>query len=133
MEKGALVLAGLIILGMAGVGALFFFTPSASAASAGSTELVPTKGGVQVVKVTAMSYGYEPSTVRVKKGIPVEFRFKADSSAGCDRIMVIPDFGLDFFSKSGETISKTFTPTQAGEFVFRCAMNMFRGKIIVEN
>ncbi len=133
MDKGGLVLAGLILLGMAGVGALFFFTPSASASIAGEATLAVPQGGVQIVEVTAMNYGYNPDTVRVKKGIPVEFRFKADRSAGCSRIMVIPDFGLEFFSKSGETITKTFTPTQAGEIGFRCGMNMFQGKIIVEN
>ena len=90
-------------------------------------------GEVQEVSVKALSTGgYDKPEIRVKKGIPVKFSFSAEPRSGCGQLLVIPDFNVQLVSKSGQTVSATFTPTKTGTYAYRCGMNMFRGRMIVE-
>jgi len=130
LQKGALVLLGLIALGILGVGLLIFSTP-ATGRSVETGQQPAESGNAQVVEITATASGYEPSVVRVKAGVPVELRVTADASAGCSRAFVMPDFGIKMTAKSGVVQKATFIP-QKGEYVYRCAMNMYRGKLIAE-
>ncbi|MEM4254750.1 MAG: cupredoxin domain-containing protein [Candidatus Norongarragalinales archaeon] len=132
LEKGALILLGLIALGILGVGLLIFSIPSTSGSGI-NTGQQPTdeERKAQVVEITATASGYEPSTVRVKAGVPVELRLTADKTAGCSRSFVMKDFGIRAVAESGKIQTFRFTPP-AGEFVYRCSMNMFRGKLVAE-
>ena len=130
LEKGALVLLGLIALGILGVGLLIFSTP-ATGRSVEPTQQPPESGNAQVVEMTATSSGYNPSVVRVKAGVPVELRLTADANAGCSRAFVMKDFGINTVAESGKIKTFVFTP-QKGEYIYRCAMNMYRGKLIAE-
>ncbi|MFH1056626.1 MAG: cupredoxin domain-containing protein [Candidatus Micrarchaeota archaeon] len=132
MNAQTALLVGLIGIGFAGVGALFFFAPSASASQTAVQQAEVRNGEVQVVEIVAYNYGYDPQELRVKKGIPVELRFRADKSAGCDRILVLKEFGVNLIARDDKTQVARFTPQEPGEYVYRCGMNMFRGKLIVE-
>lgn len=92
----------------------------------------PPSGQVQEVAVRALSNGaYDKTTITVKKGIPVHFTFSADPGAGCGRVLYIPDFNVKLTSINGESQSAAFTPTKAGNYAYRCSMNMFRGVLVV--
>ena len=46
---------------------------------------------------------------------------------------VCEDFGIDAALPAFQTTAVEFTPEHAGEFRFRCAMNMLKGLLVVEN
>ena len=89
--------------------------------------------GVQEVSLTALSSGfYDKDVIELTSGVPVKLTFTADRAAGCGRQFVIPDFGIDIVVPAGGSEVVEFTPTKPGEYVYRCGMNMFRGKFIVK-
>lgn len=86
--------------------------------------------GVQEVRMTQSARGYEPSVMKVKKGMPVKWIINSTSQFTCAASIVMPKFGISEVLSAGQNII-TFTPTQAGEIPFSCSMGMYRGKFIV--
>src|SRR3989344_7304183 len=79
--------------------------------NAGAAPIQTSSGNAQKVSVRALNTGfYDKLEVRVKAGTPVEFSFSADPDSGCGRQLLIPEFGVEFVSKNGETKTATFTP-----------------------
>lgn len=124
-------------------GALLFFSSElpatdvsaapiyASAPTAAAT-LATIENGVQKVSVRALGTGrYDHPQITVVKGVPVELSFSAEPSAGCGHQFVMRDFGVSLSVQNGETKTARFTPTQAGNFEYSCAMRMFRGTLTV--
>ncbi len=87
--------------------------------------------GVQEVRVVVKG-GYTPDTVVVRAGEPVRLQFYRDETADCSERVVFEDFGIDAALPAFQTTSVEFTPEQAGEFRFRCGMNMLKGLLVVE-
>jgi len=89
--------------------------------SEGSATGVPTVAGVQEVRV-----------VVVRAGEPVRLQFYRDETADCSERVVFEDFGIDAALPAFQTTPVEFTPEEAGEFRFRCGMNMLKGLLVVE-
>ena len=88
-------------------------------------------GGVQEVRVTVKG-GYTPDTIVVQAGTPVRLQFYRDETADCSERVVFPAFGIDVALPAFQTTAVEFTPPKAGEFPFRCGMNMLKGLLVVE-
>jgi plastocyanin domain-containing protein len=86
--------------------------------------------GLQEVDVTVKG-GYAPDTIVVKQGQPVRLNFYRDETSACSEQVVFGDFGVVRDLPAFKTTAVEFTPGKAGEFVFTCGMNMFRGKLVV--
>jgi len=88
------------------------------------------QGDVQVLEST-LERGSYPS-ITVAAGIPVRWTINAAAEAinGCNRTMVIPEYGLQHEFAPGENVLE-FTPTQAGTYRYSCWMGMIRGTITV--
>lgn len=86
---------------------------------------------VQKIEMKITSRGFEPSVLRVKNNIPVQFIVNGDGATGCANKIVIPDYGIEKDIKKGENIIG-FTPKKVGPIAYSCWMGMVRGKIIVE-
>ena len=99
--------------------------------SKGSGTGAPTVGGVQEVRVVVKG-GYAPDTIVVRAGQPVRLQFYRDETADCSDRVVFEDFGIDTPLPAFQTTAVEFTPEQAGEFRFRCGMNMLKGLLVVE-
>ena len=99
--------------------------------SKGSQALAPTVAGVQEVRVLVKG-GYTPDTIVVRAGEPVRLQFYRDETADCSERVVFEDFGIDAALPAFQTTSVEFTPEEAGEFRFRCGMNMLKGLLVVE-
>jgi len=99
--------------------------------SKGSQALAPTVAGVQEVRVVVKG-GYTPDTIVVRAGRPVRLQFYRDETADCSDRVVFEDFGIDAALPAFQTTAVEFTPEQAGEFPFRCGMNMLKGLLVVE-
>lgn len=89
-----------------------------------------TQSGVQNIISDLPSGGYPDITV--KKGVPVVWDLKADSSKlnGCNNRMIISAFDLQVKLQAGDNIIK-FTPTESGTITYSCWMGMQTGTITV--
>jgi len=76
--------------------------------------------------------GYTPDTIVVRAGQAVRLQFYRDEIADCSDRVVLEDFGIDAALPAFQTTTVEFTPEQAGEFRFRCGMNMLKGLLVVE-
>lgn len=88
------------------------------------------KEQVQIIESSANGYSYDP--IFVKKGVPVEWtiRIPKGDLNGCNRAIVIPEYGIKAALKEGEN-RLSFTPERAGTFTFTCWMGMIRSFITV--
>jgi len=87
--------------------------------------------GVQEVRVIVKG-GYTPDTIVVQAGKPVRLRFYRDETADCSERVVFETFGINQQLPAFETTTVEFTPTDPGEYPFRCGMNMLKGLLVVE-
>jgi plastocyanin domain-containing protein len=87
--------------------------------------------GVQELRVIVKG-GYTPDTIVVQAGKPVRLQFYRDETADCSERLVFEQFGIDVALPAFQTTSVEFTPEAAGEFPFRCGMNMLKGVVVVE-
>jgi plastocyanin domain-containing protein len=62
----------------------------------------------------------------------VRLQFYRDETADCSERVVFPAFHVDATLPAFQTTAVEFTPKDAGEFPFRCGMNMLKGLLIVE-
>jgi plastocyanin domain-containing protein len=101
-----------------------FSRGTAVAATAGAS-------GVQEVRVIVKG-GYTPDTIVVQAGKPVRLQFYRDETADCSERVVFEQFGVDQQLPPFQTTAIEFTPDTAGEYPFRCGMNMLKGLLVVE-
>lgn len=85
----------------------------------------------QIVEMHVTYNGFEPSTIRIKKNVPVEWIIYGDQITGCTNKIVVPSLNISSQINPGKTVIK-FTPTKEGIVNFSCWMGMVRGKFIVE-
>jgi plastocyanin domain-containing protein len=104
----------------------YFFLAERSAAQA-----VAGAGGVQEVTVTVRG-GYEPATIRVRRGTPVRLVFDRQETSSCSEEIVLGDFGIRRFLPAFARTSVEFTPDRPGTYEFTCGMSMLRGKLVVD-
>ena len=84
----------------------------------------------QVINMTVSYRGYSPSSFKLERGVPVEWRINVTQLSGCNNAIISPSFGIEKPLKSGMNIVE-FTPNKTGAFGFSCWMGMIRGKFIV--
>ena len=87
--------------------------------------------GIQEIDIT-VDGGYEPSRIVVQFGQPVRLNFRRKDKSSCLERVLIPDFHIATDLPLNEVTSVEFTPDKAGDYLFTCGMNMFRGVIEVQ-
>ncbi len=102
----------------------FFFGPKQGKAAV-------IQGGVQEATIRVEG-AYQPNVLTVKAGTPVRLKFDRREATDCSNRVVLPDFGISRALPAFATTAIEFTPQQPGEYPFACAMNMYRGTIVVE-
>lgn len=100
-----------------------------------SASLSPSSYQSQIITVEAGSFYFNPNTIRVKQGQPVRLELKAVDMM---HDFVVDELGIRVpVTRSGDTNTIEFAPTQKGEFEFYCSVGDHRqkgqvGKLIVE-
>ena len=84
----------------------------------------------QAVKMDLTYQGYVPSTLTVKKGIPVRWIINVKEMSGCTNEIIMPAYNIKKKLQYGENVIE-FTPRDVGEIKFSCWMKMVWGKFIV--
>jgi cytochrome c oxidase subunit II len=81
------------------------------------TEVCAIAQAEQVIQVTAKRYEYNPSTITVKKGVPVALEFTS-----LDRLhgFSCPGLSIRTDIAPGKITTLRFVPQQAGAFPFHC-------------
>ncbi|MFA6504500.1 MAG: sulfite exporter TauE/SafE family protein [Treponemataceae bacterium] len=102
-------------------------TSKASASSA-----VPAPVSVQRVEMRVGAYSFEPSEIRVKAGVPVEWVIIGENPSGCTNRIVVPGTDLSVPVKKGASQTVKFTIAEKGVIPFSCWMGMVHGKIIID-
>jgi len=85
----------------------------------------------QTATVEVTPKGFEPSSLKLKTGVPAKVTFIRKSEGTCAEDVVIKDYNIERKLPLNEPVTVEFTPRK-GEFTFGCGMNMVKGKLIVE-
>jgi len=85
----------------------------------------------QSASVELTERGYEPSGVRLRRGVPARVTFTRKVSATCATEVMLPDYGIRRALPLDEPVTVEFTPKKSGDFTFSCGMGMVKGSLIV--
>jgi len=96
-----------------------------------STAAVVQQKDVQTATIEVTAKGFEPSSLRLKTGVPAKVTFVRKSEGTCAEDVVIKDYNIERELPLNKPVTVEFTPRK-GEFTFGCGMNMVKGKLIVE-
>jgi plastocyanin domain-containing protein len=98
---------------------------------AGRSVQAQQQNGTQTATVEINDKGFEPSSLKLKAGVPAKVTFVRKTDEGCAKEVVIKEYGINRQLPLNEPVTVEFTPRK-GEFTFACGMDMLKGKLIVE-
>ena len=109
------------VLGVGVIGFVYwFFFGKKEAATVAANKLTVTVEG-----------GYKPSVIRLEKDKTTTLTFLRKDSNSCLEELVFPDFKIKRYLPMNEQVNVEINPKERGKYEFHCAMNMFKGKIVV--
>lgn len=76
--------------------------------------------------------GYSPDVVYARAGAPIRLTFLREETAPCSEQVVFPAFGKTTTLQRGRMTVVDLPPSEPGTYEFTCAMNMLRGKLVVQ-
>ena len=84
------------------------------------------------IAISVTENGFEPATVTVPAGKPVTLVVTRKTTKTCATELVMAAHGIKRDLPLGQAVEITFTPEKPGELGYACAMDMYRGKVIVQ-
>ncbi len=95
-------------------------------------DLPPIVNGKQVIKMSASSRGYSPSTFKIRAGMPVRWEITNAGVSGCTKAIVSQSLFSGQIDIGEGIVVKEFTaPTKPGTYSFSCWMGMVWGEMQV--
>ena len=91
-----------------------------------------TTDATQRVSITVTEQGFEPAVVNVKAGQPVTLLVKRTTDRTCATEVVMKEHNINQPLPLNQEVEITFTPAKSGDLVYACAMDMYKGKIVVK-
>lgn len=85
----------------------------------------------QDYQIKILNGGYDPSYIKVKKGLPVKLTLVSNNVYSCALAFRIPSQNISINLKPTDSQVVEFTPTEVGMIPFSCSMGMYRGTIDV--
>lgn len=82
------------------------------------------QAGPHRIQVTAKKFSYEPETITLKKGEPVQLVLKSED---VPHGLKFRELGVDVKANKGKTGEADFTPEKTGDFVGHCSVFCGRG------
>jgi plastocyanin domain-containing protein len=74
---------------------------------------------------------YKPQRIEVHVGEPVRLRFIRKDHGPCTRDVIFPKLNIKRQLVTDQPVTIELPTLAAGEYEFRCAMNMFKGVLVV--
>jgi len=90
------------------------------------------KPKTQTSTVRITERGYEPITLKLRRGVAARVTFLRTTDHTCAKEIVLADFNIRRALPLNQRVTVSFTPQQKGTFTFICGMNMMRGQLIVQ-
>jgi plastocyanin domain-containing protein len=87
-------------------------------------------GQYQEVKMDAISSGYQPNILYIKRGLPVRWIINVKRT-GCNNTILVDSLGINRDLQNGENIIEFTPPDNLKEIKFSCGMKMIWGKFII--
>ncbi len=87
---------------------------------------------LQTATIEIRRDGYQPSSLRLRRGVPTRLTFVRRTEQTCATEVVFSDYGIRRELPLNSAVTIDFMPNKKGTFTFACGMNMLRGKLIVQ-
>ncbi len=91
----------------------------------------PRTGETQQASVLLTEKGYEPLSLKLRRGVPARVTLTRKVSSTCATEVVFPEYGIKRALLLNDPVVVEFTPDKAGEFTFSCGMGMLKGALVV--
>ncbi|MEN4099224.1 MAG: sulfite exporter TauE/SafE family protein, partial [Anaerolineaceae bacterium] len=129
------VILGSIMLnrGLAVAGAGFDFNTLMARVSLAlsPTEVVAEPGAAeQTITMDVVSGRFVPNRFTLRKGVPVKWMINGKELNECNRVIVVPQYGLEIELHEGTQVIE-FTPEETGVVPWSCWMGMIPGTFMV--
>lgn len=87
----------------------------------------------QTISMDVLNSGFSPNRFTLRKGVPVKWVINGKELTECNRVIIVPQYGLKIMLKPGaQTVE--FTPKETGVVPWSCWMGMIPGSfIVIEN
>ena len=82
-------------------------------------------------RIQVTERGFEPSSLKVRAGVPAHLTFVRTTDKTCGKDVVFPSMNIRRELPLNQPVVVEFTP-QRGDIEFACGMNMLKGTIVVE-
>src|SRR5947208_2778006 len=69
---------------------------------------------IQTASVALTEKGYEPTSIKLRRGVPAHVTFTRKVSATCATEVVLPDYGIRRALPLNEAVTVEFTPEKPG-------------------
>ena len=86
----------------------------------------------QVVKISVTSAGFEPATLKVKKGVPIVLLITRKTDRTCAKQAVFSSLGKTVDLPLDQVVRVELPAQTAGRLGFACAMDMYRGELVIQ-
>ena len=87
---------------------------------------------IQKVTVALTEKGYQPASLKLRRGIRAQVTFIRKVSPTCATQIVLPEYDIKRDLPLNEPIVIEFTPNKSGRFIFSCGMGMLHGLLVVQ-
>lgn len=87
---------------------------------------------VQTATVSLTGEGYQPASLKLKRGVPARITFVRRIEETCGKEIAIPNYNIRRALPLNQAVVVEFTPEKTGDFNFTCGMGMLRGKVVVQ-
>ncbi len=119
------------IFSVAGIVFTYWFFLTKKEKVVAVTDSVDSTGSLQVDII--VKGGYTPNTISIPQGKTTKINFIRKDPSSCLDEVVLGDFKIRKYLPLNKKVTIEIKPEKTGEFRFECGMNMFHGKIIVED
>ena len=110
-----------------------FFTASAQGAQKQKRSRAGRNAkSVQSATVTLTDNGYQPASLKLRRGVPARVTFVRRIEETCGTEIALPAYNIRRALPLNKPVVVEFTPDKAGEFNFTCGMGMLRGTVVVQ-
>lgn len=96
-----------------------------------TAEARPGRGRVQEATITLTAKGYEPETIRLRRGVPTRLTFIRKFEATCATEVIIEGYDIRRELPLNQPVVIEFTPSRAGVIEYSCSMKMVGGTISI--
>lgn len=91
----------------------------------------PQRSAVQKATIIVNAEGYQPTSLKLLRGVRARLTFIRRVAGGCGTELVIPAYGINRPLPLNVPVVVSFTPVRSGRVKLTCGMDMFRGWLVV--